>query len=248
MNGTTGSTVFLVEDDEKLTGLIRRYLERHHFMVACENDGNRAVARILDEKPAIVILDIMLPGKDGRTICQELRGRYDGPIVILSALDEEIDQILGLEIGADDYITKPVRPRLLLSRINALLRFVARSGRDVNRNAESESSGNDEKIVFDGFEIHLHNRTVFVNGRVVELTTSQFDLLSYLAVHAGEIVSRDRLYRHLRGIDYDGLNRSVDLTIVRLRGKIGDNGKHPRFIKSVRGEGYLMVKPASTGC
>jgi two-component system response regulator RstA len=242
MSATIRGPVFLVEDDEKLSGLIRRYLERHYYSVSCESDGSRAVARILDESPAIVILDIMLPGKDGRAICKELRGRYDGPIVILTALDEEVDQIVGLEIGADDYITKPVRPQLLLSRINAMLRFVDRSSRHGNRDVLGQT-GKNEKIAFNGFEIHMPSRTVFVNDRRIELTTSQFDLLSYLAIHAGEIISRDRLYRRLRGIDYDGINRSIDLTIVRLRGKIGDDGKHPRIIKSIRGEGYLMVKP-----
>ena len=236
--------IFLVEDDVKLTGLIKEYLERHQFTVSTENNGNRAVSRILDKNPALVILDIMLPGKDGRTICRELRDQYDGPIIMLTALDEEIDQIVGLEIGADDYITKPVRPRLLLSRINAMLRVVARSGGDSFDKTEfSRNKKESEKIVIGNLGIHIPSRTVQLSNQPIELTTSQFDLLSYLARHAGQVISRDHLYRHLRGIDYDGLNRSIDLTIVRLREKIGDNGKHPRMIKSIRGEGYMMVKP-----
>jgi len=236
--------IFLVEDDAKLTALIKEYLERHHFAVAVENDGNRAVDRILEEKPALVILDILLPGKDGRTICRELRGRYAGPIVMLTALDEEVDQVVGLEIGADDYITKPVRPRLLLSRIHAILRFAARSSRDpITQDKPSHDANKTERIVLGDLEIHFPSRTVLLYGKTIDLTTTQFDLLSFMGRHAGEIISRDRLYQHLRGIDYDGFNRSIDLTIGRLREKIGDNGKHPRVIKSIRGEGYLMVKP-----
>lgn len=236
--------IFLVEDDLKLARLIKEYLERHHFAVSTENDGSKAVSRILSENPALVILDIMLPGKDGRAICQELRDQYGGPIVMLTALDEEVDQIVGLEIGADDYITKPVRPRLLLSRINAMLRVVARSGIDAPQLNIQNGSGDDkEKFVIGSLEIHLPSRTVLMHGQPIEVTTFQFDLLSYLVCHAGQVISRDRLYRHLRGIDYDGLNRSIDLVIVRLREKIGDDGKCPRMIKSIRGEGYLMVKP-----
>ncbi|MBN1627882.1 MAG: response regulator [Deltaproteobacteria bacterium] len=236
--------IFLVEDDSKLTVLIKEYLERHNFTVATEDDGNRAVERILNEKPAMVILDILLPGKDGRTICRELRPRYDGPIMMLTALDEEVDQVLGLEMGADDYLTKPVQPRLLLSRINAILRFAARSGGYVLRKDKTGIPLNHaEKIALGRLEIHIPSRTVFMNGKSIDLTTTQFNLLSYLAVNAGQIISRDQLYQHLQGIDYDGLNRSIDLSIVRLREKIGDNGKHPCIIKSIRGQGYLMVKP-----
>jgi two-component system response regulator RstA len=243
MNATVRTPIFLVEDDAKLSGLIKTYLERHHFSVEIENDGRRAVSRILEGNPALVILDIMLPGKDGRSICRELRGRYNGPIVMLSALDEEVDQIVGLELGADDYITKPVRPRLLLSRINALLRVVARSGSDSPESIRSPSGeGNPEKIIQNDLEIYLSSRTVLLGGNAVELTSSQFDLLSFFAKNAGRIISRDELFRHLRGIDYDGFSRSIDLAIVRLREKIGDNGRHPRRIKSIRGEGYLMVK------
>ena len=236
--------IFLVEDDAKLTALIKEYLEHHHFAVSIENDGNRAVDRILDEKPDLVILDILLPGKDGRSICRELRGRYDGPIVMLTALDEEVDQVVGLEIGADDYITKPVRPRLLLSRIHAILRLAARSSRDnMIQDQTNHTANKTEQIVLGDLEIHIPSRTVLLKDNSIDLTTTQFDLLAFMGRHAGEVVSRDRLFKRLRGIDYDGFNRSIDLTIGRLREKIGDTGKNPRVIKSIRGEGYLMVKP-----
>jgi two-component system response regulator RstA len=244
MDTTERKSVFLVEDDTKLSGLIKTYLERHHFTVTIEHDGSRAVSRIVDENPSLVILDIMLPGKDGKTICRELRGRYNGPIVMLTALDEEVDQIVGLELGADDYITKPVRPRLLVSRINALLRVVARSSSAASEgNASPDTDNRIEKIVLGRLEIHFSNRNVFLDGKPLELTSSQFDLLSFLVRNAGRIISRDQLSRHLRGVDYDGLSRSIDLAIVRLREKIGDSGRHPHMIKSIRGEGYLMVRP-----
>jgi two-component system response regulator RstA len=163
---------------------------------------------------------------------------------MLTALDEEVDQIVGLELGADDYITKPIRPRLLLSRINAMLRVVARSGTGASNAAEPpDADGRVEKIILGDLAIYLSNRDAFLDGKPLDLTSSQFDLLSFLARHAGRIVSRDELSRHLRGVDYDGLSRSIDLAVVRLREKIGDSGKHPRMIKSIRGEGYLMVKP-----
>jgi two-component system response regulator RstA len=243
MNANKPDLVFLVEDDEKLSELIKSYLERHHFAVAVEHDGSRAVQRILDETPVLVILDIMLPGKDGKTICRELRGLFNGPIIMLTALDEEVDQIVGLELGADDYITKPVKPRLLLSRINAMLRMAARSGTGDSKGiAAAGTEIRPEIIVLGSIEIRPASRDVFLEGTPLELTSYQFDLLSFLAVHAGQIISRDQLSQHLRGIDYDGFSRSIDLAIVRLREKIGDDGRRPRMIKSIRGEGYLMVK------
>lgn len=236
--------IFIVEDDAKLASLIKRYLERHSFIVTIEKNGDRAVDRIFDKNPAMVILDILLPGKDGRTICRELRGAYFGPIVMLTALDEQIDQIVGLEIGADEYITKPVEPALLLSKINAILRFAARSINDASKKNQSFLPINhSDRIAVGDFDIHIPSRTVLKRGKSIILTAAEFDLLSYLAINAGQIISRDRLFKQLRGISYDGANRSIDYMIVCLRRKIGDNRKQPYIIKSIRGEGYLMVKP-----
>jgi two-component system response regulator RstA len=235
--------LLLIEDDLKLSKLIKYFLEGKHFIVSCEVRGDQALNRILNEKPDLVLLDILLPGKDGRAICREVRPHYGGPIIMLTALVEEEDQIVGLEIGADDYITKPVSPRLLLNRINALLRLTARAGSDVTSKAPTtiypaKRSG---KIVIGNIEVDAANRTVRVAGQSEKFSTAQFDLLYYLADHAGRVISRNQLYKDLRGIDYDGFNRSIDLQVARLREKIGDNGKNPRIIKSIRGEGYLMV-------
>jgi two-component system response regulator RstA len=236
--------LLLIEDDLKLSELIKHFLEGNHFIVSCEVRGDQASERILNEKPDLVILDILLPGKDGRAICREVRPYYDRPIIMLTALDEEVDQIVGLEIGADDYISKPVRPRLLLSRINAILRLTARAGSDATSNSSTTISPTMPagKIVIGNIEVDAANRSVRVAGQSEEFSTAQFDLLYYLAHHAGRVISRNQLYKDLRGIDYDGFNRSIDLQIARLREKIGDNGKNPRIIKSVRGEGYLMVQ------
>jgi DNA-binding response OmpR family regulator len=236
--------LFIVEDDLKLSKLIKQFLENNYFTVSCEVRGDKAPDRILNEKPDLVVLDILLPGKDGRAICREIRPFYDRPIIMLTALDEEVDQIIGLEIGADDYITKPVRPRLLLSRINAILRLTARAGIDTVPNGlpGTSSSIPAGKIFIGNIEVDTANRSVRVSGKPKEFSTAQFDLLSYMAHHAGEVISRSQLYKALRGIDYDGLNRSIDLQIARLREKIGEDGKNPQIIKSVRGQGYLMIK------
>jgi DNA-binding response OmpR family regulator len=244
MNRAQPTHLLLVEDDLRLSKLIKHFLENNYFIVSCEVRGDQAPDRILNEKPDLVVLDILLPGKDGRAICREVRPHYDRPIIMLTALDEEVDQIVGLEIGADDYITKPVKPRLLLSRINAILRLTARAGVDTITNelpAISASMPTD-KIHIGNIEVDTINRSVRVSGKTKEFSTAQFDLLCYMAHHAGEVISRSRLYKALRGIDYDGLNRSIDLQIARLREKIGENGKNPQIIKSVRGQGYLMVK------
>jgi two-component system OmpR family response regulator/two-component system response regulator RstA len=245
MNISRHAHIFIVEDDAKLNELTEKFLRNNGFSVSIESDGNLAVSRILAESPDLVILDVMLPGKDGRTICRELRPRYDGVIVMVTALNEDFDQIAGLEIGADDYIIKPIHPRLLLSRIQALLRLTARSSTTGSRDDETnQNEYNADIIVVGALELHPSSRTVKADGRSIDLTTSQFDLFYHLARHAGQIISRDRLYQDLYGIEYDGFNRSIDVLIRRLREKIGDNGRHPHTIKSIRGKGYMVVKPS----
>ncbi len=244
MNSTTAETIFIVEDDAKLIQLIQEYLEGNGYRVITESDGSFAAQRILEENPALVILDVMLPGKDGRIICREIRDQYTGVIVMVSALGDDIDQITGLELGADEYITKPIHPRLLLSRIQALLRFAVRAHPNEQQPKTRLSSRLNQPLTIGKLHIHAPSREVLVNGEPAELTSTQFDLLLYLAEHAGRAISRDELYCHFYGIEYDGTSRTIDLSILRLRERIGDNGKHPNIIKSIRGEGYLMVKPS----
>ncbi len=234
--------VLLVEDDVRLAALIQEYLQNQSINVSIEHRGDIACDRILNESPDLVVLDLMLPGLDGLSVCRTVRPKYDGPILMLTARDEDIDQVVGLEIGADDYVTKPVQPRVLLARIRALLR----------RFPQRESNPGAEAVVktehnYGAFKISATAREAWLDGAVVDLTTNEFELLWLLASRPGEILSRDIILENLRGIDYDGADRSVDLRISRLRKKLGDNTSHPTRIKTIRGKGYLLVKEAWGG-
>lgn len=226
--------ILLVEDDERLAGLTAEYLSRNDFAVSVEGRGDTAEQRIIAEQPDLVILDIMLPGKDGFEVCRAVRPAYRGVILMLTARDEDFDQILGLEMGADDYIAKPVQPRVLLARIKALLRRMPGSG-------EPAAGSADEKV-FGQFRISQATRTASLGGQAIDLTTAEFDLLWLLASHAGNVLSRDDLLQELRGIGFDGLDRSIDARISRLRKKLNDDPDNPTRIKTVRGKGYLFSK------
>jgi two-component system OmpR family response regulator/two-component system response regulator RstA len=225
--------ILLVEDDERLAELTAEYLAKNDMSVAIEPRGDTAEARILAEQPDLVILDVMLPGKDGFEVCRAVRQNYRGVILMLTARDEDFDQILGLEMGADDYIAKPVQPRVLLARIKALLRRLP--------SAEAPA-GESEKLVFGQFEISQSTRSATLNGYSIDLTTAEFDLLWLLANHAGNVLSRDDLLQELRGIGFDGLDRSIDARISRLRKRLNDDSESPTRIKTVRGKGYLFSK------
>jgi two-component system, OmpR family, response regulator RstA len=223
--------VLLVEDSQRLAGSIRDYLERHNYEVFIEGDGLAATERFERLKPDLVILDLMLPGKDGLTICRELRRHDRIPILILTAKGENIDHVLGLEMGADDYVVKPVEPRVLLARIEALLRR-ARSTPPEAREARLAAG----RLSIDGTR-----RSAFIDQRPVELTTGDFDILWLLASRAGNVVTRDEILRVVRGIDYDGLDRSIDARICRLRKKLQEAGGAESMIKTVRLRGYLFA-------
>lgn len=227
--------ILLVEDDERLAELTAEYLRKNDFEVSIEPRGDIAEGRILKEDPELVILDVMLPGKDGFEICRNVRDRYKGVILMLTARDEDLDQILGLELGADDYIAKPAQPRLLLAHIKALLR--RSPGAAVENNNEEV-----EQLSFGNLHISQATRSTYLGEEVIDLTTAEFDLLWLLARHAGSILSRDDLLQQLRGIGFDGLDRSIDARISRLRRKLGDDPDNPTRIKTVRGKGYLFSK------
>lgn len=228
--------ILLVEDDDRLAELTAEYLRKNDFEVAIESRGDTAEARILADRPELVVLDIMLPGQDGFAVCRAIRPKYDGIILMLTARDEDIDQILGLELGADDYITKPVPPRVLLARIKALLR---RAGTSAEENGDGATM---ESLTFGNFSISQHTRSATLAGEAIDLTTAEFDLLWLLAKHAGAILSRDDLLQQLRGIGFDGLDRSIDARISRLRKKLNDDPENPTRIKTVRGKGYLFSR------
>ncbi len=234
METAPGTRILLVEDDLRLAALVSEFLVSKGFVVDTEVRGDLAPDRIIDENPDLVILDLMLPGMDGLSICRKVRPIYPGPIMMLTALSDEVDEVVGLEVGADDYIAKPVKPRLLLARIQNLLRRV-------NVSVPEKTVTGERLITIDDLTIDPRRRTAELAGRELDLTTAEFDLLYYLAERSGQVIERDDIYRELRGIEWDGLDRSIDLRVARLRRKIGDDARHPRRIKSVRGSGYLMV-------
>ncbi len=230
--------ILIVEDDQRLAQLTREYLEGNGLRVAIEADGARAAARILAEQPHLVILDLMLPGEDGLSICRKVRSGYKGPILMLTARTDDMDQVLGLEMGADDYVCKPVRPRVLLARIRALLR--RREGGESERD-----EGQPRRLQFGALAIDSAMREAWLGEQGIELTSAEFDLLWLLAANAGRILSREEIFNSLRGIEYDGQDRSIDVRISRIRPKIGDDPMHPRMIKTVRSKGYLFVAEAA---
>jgi two-component system OmpR family response regulator/two-component system response regulator RstA len=262
-NYVVGDRLFrllVVEDDIELASLVREYLSKNGFEVSLVGNGLQAVDHICTHQPDMVILDIMLPGMSGMDVCREVRQKYSGPILMLTALDEDIDQMLGLELGADDYIIKPIKPRLLLSRVRALLRRIdppqqnqhlqtsdeiqnhpGNPGQTLSPSAEelSQTSGHET------IEIDLKTRSVRISGQTVILTTAEFDLLRLLADELGNVVSRGIIVQSLRGFDYDGLDRSIDRRISRLRKKLNDDPVTPYIIKTIRGKGYLLCITAN---
>lgn len=229
--------ILIVEDDQRLAELTRDYLLGNGLSVAIEMDGAQAAARILQEQPDLVVLDLMLPGEDGLSICRKVRGLYEGPILMLTARTDDMDQVLGLEMGADDYVCKPVRPRVLLARIRALLRRM--EGNEV------QPAGERRRLQFGQLVIDNAMREAWLGEQAIELTSAEFDLLWLLTSNAGRILSREEIFNALRGIEYDGQDRSIDVRISRIRPKIGDDPMHPRLIKTVRSKGYLFVAEAA---
>ena len=223
--------VLIIEDDERLAELTRDYLEANGFRVTLEPDGARGVEQILALRPDLVILDLMLPGEDGLSICRRVRGDYPCPILMLTARTDDMDQVLGLEMGADDYVPKPVQPRVLLARMRALL-----------RRAESAEGSDEPRLSFGNLEIDSATREAWLEGERIDLTSAEFDLLWLLASNAGRVLTREEIFAQLRGIKYDGQDRSIDVRVSRIRPKIGDDPNQPHRIKTVRSKGYLFVR------
>ena len=229
--------ILIVEDDERLAALTKDYLESNGLKVSIEGDGSRAIERIKTEQPDLVVLDLMLPGEDGLAVCRIVRPYYKGPILMLTARTEDLDQVLGLEMGADDYVAKPVRPRVLLARIRALLRRVT-DGPD----EEVAVSGSENRRTFGNLVVDSAMREAWLEGQSIDLTSAEFDLLWLLSSSAGKVLTREEIFNQLRGIEYDGQDRSIDVRVSRIRPKVGDDPMNPKRIKTVRSKGYLFVK------
>lgn len=229
---SAGAHILVVEDDPSLAEWVADYLLSQEFEVSVANRGDRAVELILDDQPDLVVLDVMLPGLSWLEVCKAVRDKYRQPILMLTACVEERDEILGFSCGADDYLAKPVRPRVLLARIQALLR------------RQALPVAEDKLISMGALRIDPDSRSVTLDNQTVELSANEFDLLLLLAQSAGEILPRADLLEKLCGYDYDGFNRAIDVRISRLRKKLNDNAGRPYRIKTVRGKGYLLAQDA----
>jgi len=223
------SKVLLIDDDRKHSELMQAYFKRHGINLVCAYDSVEGFKKLAREEPDLLLLDVMLPGKDGFEICREVRKTNNIPIIMLTARGDVIDRVSGLELGADDYIGKPFEPRELVARVQATLRRTELAGSTVG------------KLSFEGLTIEPETRTVLVDDKSVNLTSMEFELLVILARRQGRKLSRDDILSELRGIDAAILTRSVDIMVSRLRQKLGDTAKPAKFIQTIWGRGYSFI-------
>jgi DNA-binding response OmpR family regulator len=222
------STILIIDDDEKLNRLLTDFLSEFGFKILTAIHPEDGLKKLQRKSPDLVILDVMLPGMDGFEVCKTIRQHSLVPIIMLTARGELMDKVVGLELGADDYLPKPFEPRELVARIHSVLR-------------RSKKIDKTRPQFFDRLEIDFSRHIVKVDGDVADLTTNEFAALALLAGNPGKVFNRDEILQELRGIDCDAFNRSVDITMSRLRQKLSDDPKNPAFIKTVWGTGYVFV-------
>ena len=222
------SRLLIIDDDEKLNKLLTDYLGKMGFEVMSATLPSQGLEKLERETPDLVILDVMLPEMDGFEVCRTIRQSSTIPVIMLTARGEVMDRVVGLEIGADDYLPKPFEPRELVARIQSILRRV-----QAKRNSGLKKIGS---LIID-----FHKLEVTVDEKPVGLTSSEFECLALLVKNSGKVLNRDQIIEQLRGIEWDAFNRSVDITMSRLRQKLGDDPKNPRFIKTIWGTGYLFI-------
>ncbi|MCA0988794.1 response regulator YycF [Guptibacillus algicola] len=227
--------ILVVDDEKPIADILQFNLEKEGFTVVCAYDGDEAIAKVEEENPDMILLDIMLPQRDGMEVCREVRKKYEMPIIMLTAKDSEIDKVLGLELGADDYVTKPFSTRELIARVKANLR---------RRQQEPEKESSTNSVINVGaLTIHPDAYLVTKREESIELTHREFELLHYLSKHIGQVMTREHLLQTVWGYDYFGDVRTVDVTVRRLREKVEDNPSHPSWIITRRGVGYYMREP-----
>jgi two-component system phosphate regulon response regulator OmpR len=229
----TRTAALLIDDDARLGALVKEYLGKHEIDVTVVGDGQRGVASLRKQRFDVVLLDIMLPGADGLEVCRRIRATPElAPVavIMLTARGDDVDRIVGLELGADDYLAKPFNPRELLARIRAVLR----RGRPAGPTRSRFHAGR--------LEIDFDAREVMLAGKRQSLTAYEFELLAALARAAGRVLSRDQLLDALKGAEYETFDRSIDVHISKLRAKLEENPKEPRYIKTVRGAGYVLLR------
>jgi len=221
-------TILLLDDDEKLTSLLTEYLSGYDFEVLAAAHPREGLRLLAQRTPDLLVLDVMLPEMDGFAVCRKVRETSRVPIIMLTARGDVTDRVVGLEIGADDYLPKPFEPRELVARIQAVLR-------------RRSAAGQDERLTTGRLTIDWGRREVELDGTALELTTAEFDLLGILVRSSGRVLSRDAIMSRTHGVDWEAFDRSVDVLISRLRQKLGDDPRSPQFIRTVRGAGYTFI-------
>ena len=227
-----GYKILVVDDEEPIAKILDFNLKKEGYEVIVANDGQRAVDLAFSEKPDLILLDLMLPKKDGMEVCREVRTKMDVPIIMLTAKNSEIDKVLGLEFGADDYVTKPFSTRELMARVKVNLRRVTK------QNEEKQEDTNE--LTVKNIVIYPEAYTIKKNGEEIDLTRREFDLFYYLARHRGQVLTRENLLQTVWGYDYFGDVRTVDVTVRRLREKVEDDSSQPEYIMTRRGVGYFI--------
>ncbi len=227
--------LLLIEDDLRLAELISDYMTLQGFHVTMQHRGDTAIETFNPNRIDIVILDLMLPGLNGLQVCQQIRKLFDGPILILTAKNSDIDHVMGLELGADDFVTKPIEPPVLLARLRALLR---------RNQLGADATPQVNELHFGQLTLRRRAQQVSLKKKNIVLTSQEFTLLWIMAENAGQVLDRDTLFESLRGIGYDGVDRAVDVRISQLRKKLQDDARNPMRLRTIWGKGYLFVPDA----
>ncbi|WP_270166980.1 response regulator YycF [Paenibacillus sp. SYP-B4298] len=243
--------ILVVDDEQPIADIIKFNLEKEGHQVICASDGGAAVQLAFEEEPDLILLDLMLPVKDGMDVCREIRTRLQTPIIMLTAKDTELDKVLGLEMGADDYVTKPFSTRELLARVKAHLRRQQKTAElmAAGGDAQEDKSKQPERQGLELFNLFIDTDmyVVYKDDEPLDLTHREYELVHYLARNCGKVMTREHLLQAVWGFEYFGDVRTVDVTIRRLREKIEDDPSRPEYILTRRGLGYLMRNPKSGG-